>query len=392
MNNRRISVLQFTNGLVRGGAEEHILTLLKGLDRNSFRLYLVCPPDLASQLGGDIPSDVTVFPLLLDRPTHFTAARQLGAILRHHNIDVLHAHMFSSSMFSAPIGRLCRVPLIIETTHVRENWRRGFKAYYCVDRFIARFIDRFIAVSNANAEYLIDEKGIPVQKVAVIQNGVDLDWFDATSAAPSVLRNSLGLDPNHLILVTGARLEPQKGHSVLLEAMCRVIEQFPQAQLVCVGAGGCRSALEEQTRKLRLTTAVRFVGYQANMPEWLALADIAVLPSLYEGLPLFAIEALAARRPVVATNVDGTPDVVVNEKTGLIVPPGDADALATAIMRLLDDTALRLELGCAGRRWVEGRFDRRIQIRHTEELYLRGLFGTEPSRENERDSCLTVQS
>jgi glycosyltransferase involved in cell wall biosynthesis len=373
MHTGMISVLQFSNSDARGGAEEHILTLLRGLDREVFHLHLVCSPALVKLFGTDIPRDVEVTPLLLETPTQLRAALRLSAVLRGHRIDVLHSHLFRSTVLSAPIGRMSGVPLIVETTHVRESWRRGLKSYYFIDRLVARFVDRFVAVSKANAEFLIRQKGIPEAKVEVIQNGVDIRCFDASRPVPLALKRNLGFDDNDLVLVVGARLEPQKGHSTLLGAMRLIIDRYPHARLVCVGDGSCRRALEEQTAALGLAHVVRFVGYQANMADWLALADVAVLSSFYEGLPLIAIEALAAGRPMVATSVDGTPDVVVNERTGLTVPPGDANALAGAIIRLLDDPALRLQFGRAGRRWVEERFDRRVQIRQTELLYLRAL-------------------
>jgi glycosyltransferase involved in cell wall biosynthesis len=369
MNTGRLNVLMFTNTTCRAGVEEHVLTLLRGLDREQFRLYLVCPPVLVELYGRDIPEDVTVVPLLLEKPTQFMTMWHLGKVLRRYRIDVLHAHLFYSSLFAAPVGWISRVPLIVETTHVRESWRRGLKASYFVDRIVARFVDRFIAVSEANAEYLIEDKRVPARKVVVIRNGVNLARFDPCRQRSLDLKRNLGFDVDDPVLLVGARLEPQKGHSVLLDAMTTVVGQFPRARLVCVGDGSCRQALETQTDQLGLRKNVRFVGYQAQMPDWLALANIVVLPSLYEGLPLIAIEALAAGRPMVATAVDGTGEVVVDEVTGLTVPAADPSALAQAIIRLLGNPSFWLACARAGRSWVEERFDQRDQIRLTEGVY-----------------------
>jgi len=149
-----------------------------------------------------------------------------------------------------------------------------------------------------------------------------------------------------------------------------VRREFPHARLVCVGEGAERRALEAQAASLQLNDAVRFVGYRSDVDAWLALADVMVLPSFYEGLPLAAIEALAARTPVVATAVDGTPEVVVHGKTGLTVPAGDPYALAEAVTRQLREPAWARQLALAGRRWVEERFSEQRQVRLTEELYL----------------------
>ena len=364
----RLNILMFTNTTARAGVEEHILTLLRGLDRERFRLFLACPPVLVKLYGRDVPADVTVLPVMLEKVTQIGAMWRLARFLRRHRIDVLHSHLFYSTLFAAPVGWLCRIPLIVETTHVRELWRKGWKASFAVDRLVARFVDRFIAVSEANAEYLVRDKGVPARKVVVIRNGVDLARFQPGTGTAG-LKARLRFGAEDPVLVVGARLEPQKGHAVLLEAMKTVVARFPRTRLVCVGEGSLRRELESQTAASGLSENVRFVGYQANMPEWLALADAVVLPSLYEGLPLIAVEALAAGRPMVATAVDGSAEVVVHEKTGLTVGPGDAGELAKAIVRLLGDEKLRSACGVEGRRWVEERFNDAKQIRATEALY-----------------------
>jgi len=368
---RRLSILYFSNSLVRAGAEEHILTLLHGLDRQLFRAHLVCMPELAEQVRRDLPGDVELTALRLRRPRQVGAALRLGRLLRAQRIDILHSHLFYASLFASPIGRLCRVPVIIETPHLREHWRHGWlKGRFFVDRLVARFVDQFIAVSHANARYLIQHKGLPERKVAVIHNGCRPERFDPHSPPPLHLRANLGMTAADPLLLVIGRLEPQKGHRVLLEAMPEVLREFPRARLVCVGAGSLRHDLESQAHALGLGEAVRLVGYQRNVADWLALAQITVLPSFYEGLPLAAIESLAAGRPVVATAVDGTPEVVVEGTTGLTVPPGDASKLAAAICRLLGDRDERERMGKAGRTWVLEHFSEDRQVRRTEELYL----------------------
>lgn len=366
-----LTVAYFSNAEVRGGAEEHILTLLRGLDRTRFRPLLVCTPETAAKLGADVPADVTVIPLRLHRLRDLGPAYRLARVLRERRVDILHAHLFYSSLFASPVGWLCRVPVIVETPHVREQWRSGWlKSRYVVDRLAGRFVDHYIAVSRANARYLVEEKRLPAAKVTVIENGCDLQRFASTQATAASLREGLAFDESDPILMAVGRLEPQKGHRVLLEALPAVRREFSRVRLVCLGDGAERSALEAQARRLDLSEAVRFAGYRPDVEAWFPLADVVVLPSFYEGLPLVAIESLAAGRAVVATAVDGTPEVVVNGETGLTVPPGDSAALAHAICRLLRNRDLRQRLGAAGRRWVRAHFTQERQVRQTQELYL----------------------
>jgi glycosyltransferase involved in cell wall biosynthesis len=365
----RIAVLYFSNTLARGGAEEHILTLLRGLDRSRFRPLLACTPDVADKLGADVPDDVPVTPVRLRHPRDLAAGRELARLIRRERVTVLHSHLFYSSLFASPIGRLCGVPLIVETPHVREVWRRGLKAHYVVDRWAGRCVDQYIAVSEANRRYLIEDKGLPAQKIVVIHNGCDVRRFDVRNVDTRSLRASLGFAARDPMLVVVGRLEPQKGHRILLDALPVVQREFPAVRLVCVGEGALREQLEARVTSLGLGDSVRFVGRQADVPAWLALADIVVLPSFYEGLPLAAIEALAAGRAMVATDVDGTPEIVVAEETGLLVPPGDPGSLAVAISRLLREPGLRAQLAEAGRARVIERFNEVRQVARTEALY-----------------------
>jgi glycosyltransferase involved in cell wall biosynthesis len=371
MKARPISVLFFTNTDARGGAEEHMLTLLLGLDRTQFRFHLVCPPEVADMLRPDLPADVELLPLCLRKPSQFRNAIRLYRIMRELRVDILHSHLFCSSLFASPIGWLCRVPVILETPHLSERWRRGwFKSRFVVDRFIGRFVGHYIAVSKANARYLSEEKGLPSRKIAVIHNGCDLARFAPSHRPPSGLKATLGFQEADPVLVVTARLEPQKGHRILLQSLQTVRREFPQVRLVCLGEGCLRGELESQVRDLGLEDSVRFLGHQSNIMDWVALADFTVLPSLWEGLPLAAIESLAAGRPMVATAVDGTPEVVIDGKTGITVPPGDPERLAGAICRLLREPELRDRMGEAGRKWVMEHFSQERQVRQTQELYL----------------------
>ena len=371
MRAQPISVLYFTNTDARGGAEEHMLTLLRGLDRAQFRLHLVCPPEIADMLRPDLPTDVELLPLSLRKPSQFRFAFRLGKIMRERRVDILHSHMFCSSLFASPIGWLCRVPVILETPHLSERWRQGWlKSRFVVDRFTGRFVDYYIAVSEANGRYLSEEKGLPRKKIVVIHNGCDLARFSPSHRPPADLKASLGFCQDDPVLVIAARLEPQKGHRILLQSLQTVRREFPQVRLVCLGEGCLRNELESQVRDLGLEESVRFLGYQPNVVDWLALADLTVLPSFWEGLPLAAIESLAAGCPVVATAVDGTPEVVINGKTGLTVPPDDPEALAGAMSRLLREPGLGERMGEEGHRWVIGNFSQERQVRQTEELYL----------------------
>ena len=178
-----------------------------------------------------------------------------------------------------------------------------------------------------------------------------------------------GFNQGDRVLLVAARLEPQKGHSVLLQAMALLKPEFPDLRVVMLGDGSLRSLLEMQVRELGLEGSVHIPGHSPDTRQWMSVADICVLPSFAEGLPLFAIECLAAERSMVASAVDGTPEIIVDGKTGLTVPPGDVAALAGAIASLLRDPAHAAQLAAAGAEWVRKNFTLERQIRETENLY-----------------------
>ena len=374
MTSERIRIAYFSNSVVRGGVEEHILTLLRGLNRERFQPHLVCPPKLVEQLGMDIPQDVSIFTLRLARPFDLKPAYRLSRYLIKHRIQILHSHLFNASLFATPIGWLSRVPLIIETPHLRESWRHGwFKGSFFIDRCVGRAVDMYIAVSDANARYLCDTKKIPKHKIQMIHNGSDISRFNPAHTAPISLKTSLALHEKDPVILVPARLEPQKGHGILLKALSRVVAEFPSVCVVCAGDGVLRNSLEEQTLSLGLGKNVRFIGRTSRIEDWLAVSDFCVLPSFFEGLPLVAVESLAAGRPVVATAVDGTPEVVLDGQTGIMVPPGDIVRLAAAICRMLSDEKLRKSMAAAGRVWVLKHFTQQRQLEETQDFYIRNL-------------------
>jgi glycosyltransferase involved in cell wall biosynthesis len=365
----KLPVCMFTNATVRAGAENHMLDLMRRLDRCRFEICLACPAPLIDLFRGDLPGDVRTFPVSILRPTDGRAMLQFAGFLRREKVQIVHSHGFRSSLFASPIASWAGVPVAIETPHIREYWRRGWKANYAIDRMAGRYVHAYVAVSHANRRYLINEKRLPPEKITVIQNGSELEKFDPRHRPPSALRAQLGFGERDPILLLAGRLEAQKGHAVLFQALTKVLAAVPEVRLVCVGDGALRASLEAQIHELGLASCVSMVGRQSNIPDWLALADICVLPSFFEGLPLVAIECLAAGRPMIASAVDGTPEVIIDGKTGLTFPAGDPQALAAAIVRLLQAPELRAQFSNAGRRWVEQHFDIRLQVSKTERLY-----------------------
>jgi glycosyltransferase involved in cell wall biosynthesis len=276
-------------------------------------------------------------------------------------------------------------PFVVGTVH-------SSRVRNAVDRALIRqltpSIDRLIAVSRAIVAKLAAEgrNGVPVE---LVYNGVDLARYAYTEAC-CTLPDEYGFPEGSPLVGVVARLEPEKGHATLLEAWPRVLERVPEARLLVIGEGGQRELLEAQaesmgllgeacsgdrcvgTRGARPGAKVLFTGLRDDIPAVTAALDLAVLPSYREAQGLAILEAMALRRPVVATAVGGVPEMIENERTGLLVPPRDATALGTAIARLLTDHPLADTLARAGHDYVQANFSIEAMIGAVAQVYEQG--------------------
>jgi glycosyltransferase involved in cell wall biosynthesis len=357
---------------VRGGVEEVVLALLQRLDPSEFRLALAAPPPLLDALAPDLAGvSVDALGVAAQGWAQGDEVARLAGFIRRLRPDVVNPHLFRSTLVAAPLARWCGGRTVVETYHGREGWRRGpVRGRFLPDRLIARLLDGVIAVSEAARDFLIATKGYPPDRVVVVPNGRDLSVYRPGEGRDSV-RRALALDPAAPVVGVVGRLETQKGHTYLLEAWPQVRREFPGARLLVVGDGALRAELEARALGADLRGSVTFTGFRADVPRVLAALDVLVLPSLYEGMPLTAIEASAMGLPVVATAVDGTPEVVRDGETGRLVPPARPTALADALRALLADPARARAMGRAGRAHVLARFDLDTQVAATARVYRR---------------------
>jgi glycosyltransferase involved in cell wall biosynthesis len=348
------------------------LSLLAHLPGCGFRPYLAAPPDLLRMMAPELAlANVRTVAIRRSSFWDFRDAVVLMNALSHESIAIVHSHLFVGSMFASPLARLAGVRGVVETFHLPEVWRMGkrLKRSFWLDRQVARCVDRYVAVSAAAANHLTDRKRIPLRKIRTIYNGRDLSRFHPPSATERrAARVAFGLDVEPAVAVIG-RLEPQKGHALMLEAAAILTRSLPTLKVFFAGSGNLERELRARCVTAGLTATVSFLGHRSDPEVLLAAADVAVMPSLYEGLPLAAIEAMAMARPVVATDIEGMREVVVDGLSGFLVGAGDAGALAKAIERLVRFPVLARQLGVNGRRRAERHFDLRFQVEEMVSLY-----------------------
>ena len=376
---RRVGVLFALTQPVRGGVEEVVLALARRLDPCEFRLGLAAPTPLLEAFAPDLAGvPIETQAVEADSWRRRDQIGRLSAFIARFRPDVVNAHLFRSTAVAAPLARW-HGARVVETYHGREGWRRGVvSGSFLPDRLVSRLVDRVIAVSEAARAFLIDRKGYHPHKVVVVPNGRDLSVY-RPGVGGHVVRKELGLDRATPLVGVIGRLETQKGHVHLLDAWPSVLAEFPDARLLVVGDGSLRDALAHRAGALGIASSVLFAGFRSDMPRVLDALDVLALPSLYEGMPLTAIEASAMAKPVVATAVDGTPEVIREGRTGRLVPPRDPAALSRALRSLLRDPAAAQRMGAAGRDFVLDRFDLVRQVEATARVY-RETAGTVATR------------
>lgn len=373
-----IPILYVIPRMAIGGAQVHLLQVLRLLNRRRFSPLLCC---LATGHGDsshllrqvqelDVPvldAGVRSVPNSLIRPHTFFQAARLAHILRNRKVKIVHSYLFHANWFGAITGRLARVPGVIASVRNVDIHTRARDRWAC--RVVNRLAHRITANSQAVRDHVHQNEGCPIEKIVVIPNGVDTNRLKRTEPDPSV-KEALGSKPGEVLIGTFTRLVWYKGLEELLNAAALIVRSYPSARFLVVGDGPLRQPLEEKAKALGLNGTVRFLGSVPDASSsLLPHFDLFVLPSLKEGMSNSLLEAMAAGKPVVATEVGGNPELVIDGKTGFLVPAKDSEALARAILRLLADQELARSLGEAGRSRVESEFTLEKMVARLEGLY-----------------------
>lgn len=347
----KVRVLHIVTRLAVRGVPRHVLDMACGLDRQRFAVEILAGRSEPGE--GDLAEEAREKGLILHRvPSLQRAVNPLADLKAYLSIariiadgayDIVHTHISKAGILGRLAARRAQVPVVVHTYHglVDEIGRTSLKAelFRRCERQAAAWSDGLVTVSHSVARQWQDMAVGAKEQYRVVPNGIDTAYYAAAAAM------SLAGDPR---LVVVASLTPEKGIEVLLRAMSFLSAEFPSARLYIVGDGLLRASLERLSGELGLAANVHFVGIQADVRPYLAACDLAVLPSLSEGMGLAAVEAMASGRALVASDTGGIPEVVVAGETGLLVAPGDAQALASAVAALVRDPAKRCEMGRAG--------------------------------------------
>jgi glycosyltransferase involved in cell wall biosynthesis len=365
---KKIRLMQITHDLAIGGLQQVVVNICKSIDRNMFDISVLCLRNLGEFVPEIEKMGIKVHFLPQKRNgVDYLSFLKVAKILRDQRVDVIHTHNTQPFIDGTIAAFLSGVKTIIHTDHSREFPDK--RRYMFSEWLMSHFAYKVVGVSEPTRQDLIKYEKISPEKVVTIINGIDESKF-LIEIDKERKKKELGITNDGPIIGLGVRLSKQKGITYLLQAMPEIIKAYPDITLVIAGGGDYEERLKQETRDRGITKNVLFIGPRLDMPEVLKLFDLYVLPSLWEGLPIVILEAMAAGCPIVATNVGGNYMAIQHGENGVLIEPKKPALLASEIIRVLRNEDLRTNYAKKGMELFKSKFSAEVMTQHYQRLYL----------------------
>lgn len=372
---RVLHVLRQASGGMRG----HVTTLLKNMDRDRYNMMVACPRDTIVDREL-VSTGIKIFYVDIGEGANLLANVRslfsLTRIIRENKIQVVHCHGARAGVIGRAAAFLKKTPVVLYTVHnfahqsTTAAWEKRLLGL--AEKVLKPVTSKYIAVSRALATEMVRVVGIQADKISVVYNGINLEHFNIMQDCVEK-KEQLGLNPHAIIIGTAGRLIATKGVSYFIKAASLVMEKFHSTQFLVVGEGPERTALAKLAKDLNMDEHVVFLGYRIDLPAILPLINVFVVPTISEGQSIITLEAMAARRPIVAFETGGIPELLHHCRTGILVREKDSVQLAKGIIEILENPLLAEKLGNRARALVEQKFRQETMIQKTEEIYRKCL-------------------
>ncbi|MCA9733053.1 MAG: glycosyltransferase family 4 protein [Deferribacteres bacterium] len=381
----KFKVLHIITHMHVGGAQDNTLITVERHDRKKFDVTLMCSPEGAwVERAKQIPNLNIVFIEKLTRPIHpvsdVLAFFQIYRHLKTEKYDIVHTHSSKPGFLGRIAAKLAKVPVVVHTIHgfpfhdfMMPVLRRFF---IFLEKQCAYLSDRMITVSNLNLKKTVELGIAQPEKLVNIYSGIDFRNFDHPVDRRKI-RNELGIPEDFHVVGMIGRLSKQKSPWNLVKAAPLVLRRHPNTVFLSVGNGELQKEMHTLAHSLKLGDRFRFLGFREDIAELLHIFDVYTLPSQWEGLGRSLTEAMYMKKAVIASDVEGVPELVEHEKTGLLVPPNNPEKLAESIILLLEDAALRKHLGEKAYLQVKDTFEADKMVHDIEKLYAEHLLTNE---------------
>jgi glycosyltransferase involved in cell wall biosynthesis len=353
----RIRVAHVVGSLQYGGAENQVVQYLNGLDPQKIDGFLIVFKIMETGVARGLHAGVTRIHVPLKRWGQIQCICRLTRLFKTLKLDVVQSHMFHTNLYVAIAAKLAGVPVAIATEHGRNFWKNPLP-HFIEKHIISPLTSMRVAVSSDLMAHYVQAGDAPEERIRVVPNCVHIPEGVAEPRQEGRIR-----------IGTVGRMVWEKDYGNLIDAFKLVIEAGIDAELVFVGDGSERPMLEARAEELLLADRILFPGFQSDVRSFLKSFDIFVLSSVWEGLPVSMLEAMAMHLPVVATKVGGIPEVIQDGVDGLLVESRDPEKLAGALIRLSENPSLRKTIGAAGHGKVKSAYSREAICRRYENLY-----------------------
>ncbi len=375
-----IKVCHIITKLELGGAQQNTLFTVSHLDRDQFSPVLITgrggilDAEAAKMQGVKIYFTGSVIRDI--RPwKDLTAFLEIYRILKTERPAIVHTHSSKAGILGRWAAWFAGVPVIIHTIHGFgfndfQPWPLRF-LLILIEKLTSPVTDRFVVVTTEDRKKGLHYGIGDPDRYTVIRSGIDTSLYKSAFDGAGDLRASLGIAAGLKIVTTIGAFKPQKNLADFLGIARGVLDKAPDTRFLLVGDGGQRPILEARRAQLRLEGSVVFLGWRRDIPAVLAITDVFVMTSLWEGLPRSILEAMCAAKPVVANAVDGVREIIREGETGYLIAPHDLDAMAARVISILETPALAAKLGENARRIITGEYDLYHMVRQQEEMYLK---------------------
>ena len=373
---KKIKLLHVITHLPIGGAQDNTLYTVELLNKDKYDISLSC------NLNGELVSrakkvkhlklyDVPNLRREVSIINDIRAFLYLYKLIKKENFTIIHTHSSKAGFLGRVAAMLNKTPIVIHTIHgfAFHDYMNSFKKniFIYLEKLSAKWTHGLVTVSNLNKKKVVDLGIAPIEKLKNIYSGIDLTLF--INEKNDQFRKELNLDSNHLLLGSVGRLSNQKDPITMIEAFCIVIKRFPNAHLTLVGDGELRDEILIKIDQLQLNGRVHLTGNKNDPWKIYHSLDLFIMSSIYEGLGRSITEALSCGVPVVCTSVEGVPEIVRDNKTGILVPPKDPGALANGIIKSLNDMDNARAMAEEGRKFVNENFDVKKMVDDIDKLY-----------------------
>jgi len=378
---KKIRIVNIITRMELGGPPILVLDILQHLDKERFESTIATGITIDRKydmIGFARDKNIRIFAMpSLVRDIHplkdIKALIKLAIFLKKEKFDIVHCHTSKGGFIGRLAAKLAGAKIIIYSPHGDI-----FEGYFCklatdffilLEKFAARFTDKIINLTKIEIERFL-EHGIGTRhQLKQIYNGINIKYYERAMTSNLKKRDEFGLGKDDFVCATVGRLVPVKGHTYLIKAIQKVVKVIPEAKFLFVGDGELKSKLSEEIKSYDLQRNIFLLGARNDIATILSCINVFLLPSLNEGFGMALIEAMAARKPVIATNVGGVPEVIINGTTGILVPSKDPEAFSSAIIKLYNNPEMSLEMGLAGYSRARNLFDIKTTVREFEDLY-----------------------